>query len=157
MSGHMGYNTGLSTLAGKFLGTLLGSLLMASPSFSGDLLVDGAYFRTAGPLAKSGGAFMQLFNLAVTDDRLMAVSSNIAVRVEMHQNIDAGNSVMQMRKVEGGFLIPAGGVHILERGGDHLMFMGLTRRIVDGDVITVVLSFQNAGDISIDIPVDLGR
>ncbi|MGR3290773.1 MAG: copper chaperone PCu(A)C, partial [Paracoccaceae bacterium] len=98
-----------------------------------------------------------LFNLAGTDDRLMAVSSNIAVRVEMHQNIDAGNSVMQMRKVEGGFLIPAGGVHILERGGDHLMFMGLTRKIVDGDVITVVLSFQNAGDISIDIPVDLGR
>ena len=32
---------------------------------------------------------------------------------------------MQMREVEDGFPLPAGGEAMLERGGHHIMFMGI--------------------------------
>ena len=64
---------------------------------------------------------------------------------------------MRMRHVEDGFEIPAGGTHALERGADHVMFMGLTGGFADGETVTVTLTFENAGDITIDVPVQRDR
>ncbi|MEO1154600.1 MAG: copper chaperone PCu(A)C, partial [Pseudomonadota bacterium] len=41
--------------------------------------------------------------------------------------------------------------------GDHVMFMGLTGPFVDGETVEVTLTFEQAGDITVDIPVDLNR
>ena len=62
-----------------------------------------------------------------------------------------------MGRVEDGFAIPASGAHVLARGGDHVMFMGLTAPWADGDLIEVTLTFTIAGDITLTIPVDLDR
>ena len=40
-----------------------------------------------------------------------------------------------MLKVEDGIVIPAGLTHDLERGGDHIMLMGVTRALKDGDIL----------------------
>ncbi|MEE9429196.1 MAG: copper chaperone PCu(A)C [Paracoccaceae bacterium] len=133
-------------------------LAMSSLSvIAGDVSIIDAYFRTSGPLAKTGGAFMHIANHSDQDDRLLSITSDIAKRVEMHTHIDAGDGVMLMRQVKGGFAIPAQGMHMLARGGDHLMFMGLTRKVADGDMITVVMTFEKTGVISVEIPVDQTR
>jgi len=62
-----------------------------------------------------------------------------------------------MVEVEEGFAIPAGGMHSLKRGGDHVMFMGINTPFVQGESITVTLTFEQAGDITLDIPVDNER
>ena len=77
--------------------------------------------------------------------------------MELHTHIDDGNGTMQMREVEDGFVIPAGGAHVLGRGGDHVMFMGLTRSLKDGDTVTVTFTFEKAGDMTVEIPIDLDR
>jgi copper(I)-binding protein len=64
---------------------------------------------------------------------------------------------MRMMEVEEGFAIPAGGSHALARGGDHVMFLGLTRSLEHGDTVTVTLTFEQAGDVEVEIPVDLER
>ena len=46
---------------------------------------------------------------------------------------------------------------MLKRGGDHVMFMGLTGPMNDGESVTVTLQFEKAGEITMDIPVDLKR
>ncbi len=140
-----------------FRKVLFGALalsLSALPVFAADLMIEDPYFRTSSPLAKTGGAFMVIANHGNQDDRLLSITSDIAKRVEMHTHIDAGNGVMQMREVEGGFVIPADGMHMLARGGDHLMFMGLTRKVADGDMLNLILTFEKAGEISVEIPVD---
>ena len=64
---------------------------------------------------------------------------------------------MRMRPVEGGLELRAGSVLLLNRGGPHVMFMGLTDPWEDGDVIPLTLVFEHAGEIEVEVPVDLAR
>jgi copper(I)-binding protein len=113
--------------------------------------------RTAMKGAKSGAAFMQIMNHTAEDDRLISVASDIAKRVELHTHKDMGEGVMKMMEVEDGFVIPAGGMHRLTRGGDHVMFMGLTQDMVQGESVEVTLTFEKAGEMVVQIPVDSER
>ena len=100
---------------------------------------------------------MIILNSGATDDRLIAVETDVAKRAELHTNIKGEGGVMQMRRVEEGFAVPAGGAQVLARGGDHIMLMGLARPFNDGDTITLTLIFEKAGAITIDVPVDMRR
>ncbi|MEQ5871289.1 copper chaperone PCu(A)C [Sagittula sp. NFXS13] len=132
------------------------ALTLALPAFA-DISVADPYARAAGPTAKAGAAFMVIENTGDSDDRLVGAASDIAARVELHTHKDMGEGVMRMMQVEEGFAVPAGGTHALARGGDHVMFMGLKRPMNQGDMVTVTLTFEKAGDIEIDVPVDLER
>ena len=121
------------------------------------IMVDDAYARASTPMAKSGAAFMGLMNHSGEDDRLIAASSDVARKVELHTHIEDANGVMKMTHVEEGFEIPAGEMVMLERGGKHVMFMGLTEPFEQGKMIDVTLTFEKAGDVVVQIPVDLDR
>ncbi|WP_428928309.1 copper chaperone PCu(A)C [Marinibacterium sp. SX1] len=138
-------------------GAALAACLLAVPALAGEISVSDAYARASSPVAKSGAAFMTLRNAGDTDDRLVGVSSEAAAKVELHTHKDDGNGVMQMLHVEEGFVVPAGGMHMLERGGDHVMLMGLTGPMTQGDTVTLTLTFEHAGDMVVDVPVDLER
>ncbi|MGV6810626.1 MAG: copper chaperone PCu(A)C [Brevirhabdus sp.] len=131
--------------------------LIAVPGFAGEIMIRDAYARTATKMSKSGAAFMVIMNNTDEDDRVIEARSDVAKRVELHTHIDAGNGVMQMREVEGGFPVEAGSMRHLQRGGDHVMLMGLTRPLEQGDVISVTLVFEKAGEVVVDVPVDLER
>ncbi|MEM8740030.1 MAG: copper chaperone PCu(A)C [Pseudomonadota bacterium] len=133
------------------------STLTALPALAQDLVISDAYARSSSPVAKSGAAFMVIENTGTTADRLIAAKTDAAVRAELHTHKDAGNGVMQMLAVEDGFEIPAGGKHRLARGGDHVMLMGLTAPMAQDDLISMTLVFENAGEIVLEIPVDLER
>ena len=115
------------------------------------------YARSARENAPTGAAFMGIMNMTGQDDVLIGVKSDIAKRVELHTHIDAGDGVMQMRHDEDGFPIAAGETHMLQRGGDHVMFMGLTQSLEQGETISVTLTFEKAGDMVVEIPVDSER
>ncbi|MCU0902012.1 MAG: copper chaperone PCu(A)C [Cypionkella sp.] len=115
------------------------------------------YARVMGANAKSGAAFMVIENHGKTDDRLLKATSDVAERVELHTHKADAQGTMQMLEVPEGFVIPAGGSHALARGGDHVMFLGLTRSLAHGDVVTVTLTFEREGDVVVEIPVDLER
>jgi len=133
------------------------ALSLAMPAFAGDIMVKDAYARTSTMMSKSGAAFMTLMNHGSEDDRLIGASSDVAQRVELHTHKEDANGVMQMLEVEEGFPVPAGGMHALARGGDHVMFMGLNRPLAQGDIVTLTLTFEKAGDMTIEVPVDLER
>jgi copper(I)-binding protein len=130
---------------------------LAIPAFADSIMIKDAYVRTAMKGAKSGAAFMQIMNHSDTDDRLVSVASEVAKKVELHTHMDMGEGVMKMMHVEEGFVIPAGGMHGLSRGGDHVMFMGLTKDMIQGESVEVTLTFEQAGNMVVQIPVDLER
>lgn len=115
------------------------------------------YARSSGMNAISGAAFMVLRNSGTTDDRLVAVSSPVAERVELHTHVESETGVMRMVEVEEGFVVPAGSDHALQRGGDHVMFLGITTPFEDGATVPLTLTFERAGDVTVDVPVDLQR
>ncbi len=141
----------------RLVGTALAATFLATSVFAGEIMIDDPYVRTSTPTSKTGAAFMTVMNHGDIDDRLIAASSNIAGRVELHSHTEDANSVMKMGEIEGGIAIAAGEMHVLERGGDHMMFMGLTEPLEQGSEITVTLTFEKAGDIVVQIPVDNAR
>ncbi|EEW56860.1 MAG: copper chaperone PCu(A)C [Tritonibacter mobilis] len=120
-----------------------------------EMIVQDAYARSSNKM--SGGAFMEVLNQGDTDDRLVEARSDVAKRVELHTSKEDANGVMKMMPVEEGFAIPAGGTHMFQRGGDHIMFMGLNRELKDGDKIDVTLVFEKAGEVPVQIEVDMDR
>ncbi len=140
----------------KLLATAV-AVTFAIPAFADGIMIQDAYARTAMKGGKSGAAFMQIMNHTGEDDRLIGAASDIAKKVELHTHKDMGEGVMKMVHVEEGFAIPAGGMHGLARGGDHVMFMGLTQDMIQGESVEVTLTFEKAGDIVVQIPVDLER
>lgn len=133
----------------------IAATLLAAPVLAADIVIEDAYARASNPM--SGAAFMMIHNMGDTDDRLIAATSDVAARVELHTHKDLGDGVMKMIEVEEGFAIPAGGMHALARGADHVMFLGLNAAFEQGDTISVTLTFEQAGDMVVDIPVDLDR
>lgn len=129
---------------------------LALPAFAGEMKIEimDAYARSS---AKSGAAFFTIMNHAGEDDRLVAAASDVSKRVELHTHTEDANGVMRMREIEGGIAVPANGSHALQRGGDHVMFMGLSEALPEGETITVTLTFEKAGDVTVDIPVDNDR
>ena len=119
--------------------------------------IHDAYARVTGGIGKTGAAFFILHNNTQTDDRLVGAASDVAQRVELHTHKDAGDGVMKMVQIEGGIPLEAGADHALERGGDHVMLMGLTRELNDGDRFVVTLSFEKAGEVPVEIIVDNAR
>lgn len=129
---------------------------LTSPALAEIKLTD-AYARAASPMAKTGAAYLRIENTSDTPDRLLSVTSPAAKRIELHTHLDAGDGVMQMRQIDGGIPLPAQSSHSLRRGAGHVMMMGLTRRFLHGEKITLTFTFEQAGDITQTIPIDLER
>ncbi|MCY3994691.1 MAG: copper chaperone PCu(A)C [Rhodobacter sp.] len=138
---------------------LIAALLVwtaAVPSLA-EIAIESAYARAAGPSARVGAAFMTIRNDGEIDDRLISASSDASARVELHTHMVQGDGVMRMMEARQGFAVPAGGSHSLDRGGDHVMFMGLTEPWRQGDLVPVTLVFEVAGKVTLEIRVDMER
>jgi hypothetical protein len=117
--------------------------------------ITNAYARAS---AASGAVFLVIENHQADDDRLIAVSADaVAAKVELHTHKEDANGVMQMMAVSDGLLVPGEGSHALARGGDHVMLMGLKGPLNTGDVISLTLTFEKAGVVTVEVPVDNDR
>lgn len=119
--------------------------------------VEDPYARVMGASAKSGAVFMTLLNHSVEDDRLISVTTDAAVRAELHTHSMDANGVMMMGEVKEGFPIVGMETHMLDRGGDHIMLFGLTRAFAPGDMISLILTFERGGEMVVEVPVDNDR
>lgn len=130
---------------------------LAVPALAGGIEVHDAYALTSRPGAPTGGAYMVIENHGDADDRLVSASAPVAQMVQLHANIIDDDGVASMVEHEDGIPLPAGGGITLARGGDHVMFMGITEPFEDGMIIPLTLHFDLAGDVLVEVPVDLGR
>ena len=141
-----------STLLAAFAVTALGL-----PALAQDIDVMDAYARSASPMAKTGAAFMLINNTGDADDRLIEARSPMGKLVQLHTHIQNAEGVMKMTHVEEGFVVPAGETLVLQRGGNHVMFMGLDKGFEVGDTVPLTLVFEKSGEITLDVPVDPTR
>ena len=137
------------------------SLALTLPGLAEDhpagIHVHDAYARVSEGAGTAGAVFFVMHNNTDTDDQLIEVRADVAQMAELHTHSEDANGVMSMGKIEGGIPLAAGEVHAFARGGDHVMLMGLTRPLKDGDVIKLTLVFEVAGEVTIDVPVDNAR
>ncbi|MEZ5714098.1 MAG: copper chaperone PCu(A)C [Paracoccaceae bacterium] len=133
------------------------ALFLAAPAFADGIMVHDAYARASAMMSTSGAAFMMIHNATGEDDRLIDAKSDIADRVELHTHQEDANGVMKMIHVEEGFPLPKDGMIAMQRGGNHVMFLGLKHPLEQGEIVPITLVFEKAGEVTVEVPVDLNR
>ena len=118
----------------------------------GALALTGGWTRQTPPGAKVGGAYVTITNNGSEADRLTGGSAPYATRVEVHE-MGVSDGIMRMRELVDGLMIEPGATVALEPGGPHLMMMGLTDSPKAGTVTSITLTFEKAGDVTLDLPV----
>lgn len=141
----------------KLKSILLGAALslFTLPALA-EIVIDAPYARSSSPSAQVGAAFMVIKNTGDEDDRLISASTEAARRVELHTHVMT-DGIAKMMEVPEGFVIPANGETLLERGGYHVMMMGLTAPFVQDETITINLTFEKAGVVALEVPIDSQR
>ena len=100
---------------------------------------------------RTGAAYMTLVNPTDTPDRLLAAAAEVAETVELHAHLHEGG-VMRMRPVAAIEVHP-GEPAVLAPGGLHIMLIGLRRDLKRGETIRLILSFEKAGKVEVEVPV----
>ncbi|HEY0297215.1 MAG TPA: copper chaperone PCu(A)C [Bordetella sp.] len=119
---------------------------------AGALDIKEPWARATVPGQANGAGYLEVDNTGTAPDRLVAVRSDAAEKVEVHtMTMDGGTA--QMRQVEGGLEVPAGGKATLSPGGNHLMFIKLKAPFAAGSSVPVVLTFEKAGEVAVTLPV----
>jgi copper(I)-binding protein len=126
-------------------------LLMVASTAWADVKIENAWARATPPGAKIGAGYMTIHNSGATADRLVGASSPAARKVEPHVTVRDGD-ISRMRAVPG-YDVPANGTFQLTPGGSHLMLMDLKAPLKEGERVPLVLKFQRAGEVKVELEV----
>lgn len=142
----------------KRLFALLSLLLLVSPLSAhevtvSDLQIIHPHIPQPAATAKSAGGYMSIVNNGTEPERLIGVETGIAAKAEVHESRVDANGVGTMEHVE--FVeIPPGETVSLERGGSHIMLMGLAGSLKEGEAHKATLIFERAGRVEIEFHID---
>lgn len=102
-------------------------------------------------VGRNGAAYFTLVNSGESDIKLVGVSAGVAKRVELHTHKMEGD-IMRMRPLEH-IIVPAGTTVTLKPGGHHVMLMGLTQKLKEGDSFPLTMFFENAGRRHVSVKI----
>jgi periplasmic copper chaperone A len=130
----------------------LGDWALAQTEPTATIGITHAWARATSATAKTGVAYLTMANKGASDDKLIAVASQVADKAELHTTV-MDNNVMKMRPLAA-VDIKAGGQAELKPGGMHIMLIGLKAPLKVGDKFPVTLSFEHAGKIEVMVTVE---
>lgn len=99
-----------------------------------------------------GAFYITITNNGDEPDRLLSAETEMADVVEVH-NVEMKDGVMQMMPMHDGLEVPAGETITFEPGGYHVMMIGITESLLDGEEFTATLHFEHAGEVEITVPI----
>jgi periplasmic copper chaperone A len=113
--------------------------------------VDAAWVRLPAVSGNPGAAYFILVGGPVAD-RLMAVSSPLAVRAEMHDMAMKGG-MMSMAPLDAGLDVPAGATVTFAPGGKHVMLFDISPKAATGGKLPLTLSFASGTTINAEAAI----
>jgi periplasmic copper chaperone A len=137
---------------------LAASLLLAVPANAhdltvGDLQIIHPNIPQPAASAKSAGGYMAIVNNGLEAERLIGIETDFAKKSETHESKVDASGVGTMTHAEV-VEIPPGQTVNLEHGGYHIMFMGLSGPLVEGEMHKATLIFERAGRVEIEFMID---
>ncbi|WP_428772618.1 copper chaperone PCu(A)C [Vibrio sp.] len=137
----------------KLLKTLLITALTLSPlaNANSDLAVSQAYARATPPNAVNSAVFATFINHDKADRVIVSAASDAAEKVELHDVIVEGE-VMKMRQIDS-IRVKANSDLVLKPGSLHIMLLGITQPLAEGQKVTITLTYEDGGRFSFDAPV----
>lgn len=130
---------------------VVGSSSMTARSDDDKITIKEAWIPEGPPSAKTSAAFMVIENHTGKEVALVAAKTEAARVTELHK-MEMRNEMMEMRKIDR-IPIPANGKAELKSGGLHLMLIGLTKPLKEGDKVSITLQFTDSIEKTIQVPV----
>ena len=122
---------------------------VAAPSQAQAVIVSDIFARVT---TENGAVYMTLKNDGQSDDILVGAKTDAAKTVELHETKMDENDVMRMQPVPN-IPIPAGGSVTLQPGGLHVMLIDMQKELAPGDKISLTLTFEKAGPMTVEAEV----
>lgn len=118
----------------------------------GNLVIGHPWSRPTASGMPTGVAYLSITNNGTKQDTLIAASTPAAARVEFHRStVEAG---MARMRPAGALVVEPNATITAEPGGLHLMLVDLKSPLVAGASIPLVLQFQTAGEITVQLKVE---
>ena len=125
---------------------------------AGEITVQHPFSRVTPKGVKTGAAYMTIVNGGTSPDRLIGATTEIAERAEIHRTTTTDNGVMRMRLQPDGIAIPTAGEIKLQPASEyHIMLVGLSEPLQEGMKIPLVVKFEKAGSIAVELAVEALR
>ena len=124
---------------------------LAHDYMQGDIHIMKPWSRPLPPVSANGAAYMTLVNKGSAADKLVAVSTPMAMKAELHTHTMEGG-MMKMRRVDAIEIAP-GTPSVLKPGGLHVMMMGLKEPLVEGKSYPLTLTFERAGTVEVTVRI----
>jgi len=112
-------------------------------------LVDG-FVRAMPPSVPNSAAYMTLQNSG-SALQLIGVQASFVKEAQLHTVIEE-NGMVKMRQVES-FTLARDGILTLSESDKHIMLLGLTRPLVAGESVTLVLEFDDGSKLPVSLMV----
>ncbi|WP_027255774.1 copper chaperone PCu(A)C [Leisingera aquimarina] len=130
----------------------LGAAFIATlPTLSiAEVKVSAPWARATIIAGRPGAGYLSL--TSETGDRLLSVSSPVAGEVMLHAVESGENGVSRMVHLDA-LDLPEGETVTLAPGDMHLMLMQLTQKLEEGTNFPLTLTFETAGEITVEVPV----
>jgi len=93
--------------------------------------------------SRTAAVFMRIENRGRTPDRLLSATGVIGGRAEPRAATGSSAAIA----------LPAGKTTLLEPGGLRILLGGLQRPLLQGERITLLLRFENAGELSVEVEI----
>lgn len=130
---------------------LLTALALAWPAAAmAEVTVSDPWARASILASRPGAAYLTLRSDMA--DQLITVESPAAAEVMIHAVETDAAGISRMMHLDRLTLEPDVPV-TLAPGGMHLMLMGLTEKLEEGATFPLTLSFQEAGEVSVEVPI----
>jgi len=143
----------LARLAAAMLGIGMSLVASQAEDFSaGTLKIDDPWARPTVGSSTTSAAYMKIENSGDAPDRLVAVKTDAAGMVMLHESRMEGD-VMKMVHLANGIEVPAHGEAVLKPLGLHVMLVNLKQPLKDGETLPLTLVFEKQGDVKVDAQV----
>jgi copper(I)-binding protein len=137
---------------------LAAALILSAPAVMacetvtiGDLTIEHAWSKATIGAGRPGVFYVEITNAGSVDDALIGIATPAAAMPMLHETVvkDGIASMPHAMSIQ----VPAGQNVQLSPGGYHGMLMGLTTALKEGDSFPITLSFEKAGEVTVNVDV----
>ncbi len=124
-----------------------------APALAADspIVASDAWARPTLKGTRTGAVYLVLSNRGTAADRLLGVSTPVAERAEVHEDVTE-HGMMSMKPVPE-LALPAGAKTAIEPGRYHVMLMGMKKALTAGESFPMTLTFATAPPLEVEVSV----
>jgi periplasmic copper chaperone A len=142
----------------RLLTVLLMAMMMSSATLSDSaraedsgIVISDAWAKPTLRGTRTGAVYLTLTNRGSASDHLVAISTPVAERAELHEDVMT-KGVMSMKPVADLALAPGANVAITP-GHYHVMLIGVRAPLAAGQSFPLTLTFDRAGPVEASVTV----